>query len=193
MNVYQKWVKTRLKVDPEIKELKGKMRRISIAGHGGGNERSLAYKMLSESPKQWDVVFINNPTEAPPHWLPELAKSYCHLQFDDINTEFKTLRTPKIEDVQKALQWAKEGKEDVLVSCHAGVSRSAAIAYVLAASEYLPEDAIGVLNPERHQPNRLIVEIGSKLLEDKKVWTEFVQWQDRIDPDAQSILERTRY
>jgi predicted protein tyrosine phosphatase len=127
-----------------------------------------------------------------PAWVGKLAKEHLHLQFDDIVFENKRLKMPDIDDVLDALEWTKE-KEDVLFTCHAGASRSAAMAYVCACQDFYPEDAIQLLKPGVHVPNQKIVQFGVEALKDKNILETFKVWLDQ-DHNVDDIgIEYTRY
>src|SRR5262245_52675635 len=132
-----------------------------ICGH------SFVHGLLLEEPAQRDLILITNPGYMPfgdeAERVLELARRVLHLQFDDITTRFPDLKHPVVEDVQEALDWAS-GSEDLIVACHAGVSRSSALAYVLRSRDWSPSQAVKILERGIHSPNRLIVEIGAKLL-----------------------------
>lgn len=167
------------------------MEQAVICGHAT-NEKSPAFKVLSENPGHWNVVFVNNPGEHLPEWVKKFAKDVLHLQFDDILFESKTMKMPDIDDVLDALEWTKT-KDRVLFACHAGVSRSAALAYVCACQEFFPEDAIMLLKPGVHSPNHKIVQFGTEALKDRSILETFKNWLDQ-DHDADDIgIEYTRY
>jgi predicted protein tyrosine phosphatase len=167
------------------------MNRITICGHAT-NQKSPAFKLLEANPGHWSVVFINNPGEPLPVWVKKLSKDVLHLQFDDILFPSKSLKMPDVDDVLDAMEWTKT-KEDVLFTCHAGASRSAAMAYVCACQEFYPEDAIGILKPGIHTPNQKIVQFGVEALKDKRILEVFKEWTDR-DYGADDIgIEYTKY
>ena len=154
------------------------MNNVSILGHAT-NEKSPAFIFLKKHPKKWNIVFINNPTEPLPKWVNLLAKDVLHLQFDDIVFEGKKLlKAPSKEDISKALEWTKS-KDNVLFSCHAGVSRSSAMAYVCACQEFHHEDAIKMLIPMEHYPNYRIVTLGSEIIKNKDMLEAFKQWLEK--------------
>jgi len=90
-------------------------------------------------------------------WLPEHERMGYQL--------------PREEQIKELLNWSK-GKHDFVVHCTAGVSRSSAIAYVLACCFMPPSEAISVLDPYKHDPNDLIVQLGAKLLGNPEVLAE---------------------
>ena len=69
------------------------------------------------------------------------------------------------------------GKARVLVCCHGGISRSAATAYAIKCKECgNPVEAIRILTPVRHHPNRLVVSHAAEILEDKLVYNVYNEW-----------------
>jgi predicted protein tyrosine phosphatase len=84
-----------------------------------------------------------------------------HLQFEDFDSPRPGVRLPAAEDVRLALVWSAGGG-DLVVSCHAGLSRSSALAYVVRCRDWSPEAAIGVLTPGWHRPNGLVVRLGAE-------------------------------
>lgn len=167
------------------------MEKMTIAGHAT-NEKSPAYKLLHANPGQWNVVFINNPEEPMPAWVKKLAKEVLHLQFDDIVFENKRLKAPDIDDVLDAVEWTKD-RDNVLFACHAGVSRSSAMAYVCACADYYPETAIQLIKPGVHQPNLKIVQLGVEALKDKKILEVFKEWLDKDHEIDDPGIEYTKY
>lgn len=167
------------------------MNKVTICGHAT-NDRSPAFKLLESNLNHWSIVFINNPTEPMPVWAKKMAKDVLHLQFDDIIFENKRLKMPDIDDVLDALEWTKK-KEDVMFACHAGVSRSAAMAYVCACQEFYPEDAINLLKPGVHSPNQKIIQHGVEALGDKKILEVFKIWMDQDHQADDFGIEYTRY
>ena len=89
------------------------------------------------------------------------------MGFSDINDE-KGLFPPECEDVQSAIEFS-ENRERVVFHCLEGVSRSSALAYVVACAERGPDKALSILDFNLHWPNLLIVRIGAKILGDSRV------------------------
>lgn len=85
------------------------------------------------------------------------CKDALVLEMDDTITERQG--SPTKELVEKALSSNFE-----IVSCRAGISRSSAIAYLLACKRTSPEEAIQLLLPSKHFPNELILKYGMEIL-----------------------------
>jgi predicted protein tyrosine phosphatase len=95
------------------------------------------------------------------------------IQFDDLLApigggwaKHYTEKPPSEEDITTILEWAKQkmsnGKTFV-VQCTAGISRSSAVAVLIKCLEN-PAEALKVINPIIHSPNRLVLELGEKIL-----------------------------
>lgn len=100
--------------------------------------------------------------------------SLCSVIFDDISEPMAGAgyRLPKEKDIEKVLQWAKD-KENILVHCSAGISRSSAIAYLIECTRIPPCEAVKILKPGIHYPNRLMVKIGSEILGNPEIYEVF--------------------
>jgi len=136
--------------------------RIKILGH------ARVAKFLEQNPNQFDVIFISDPRNSyaieGSEKIPKLAKEICNLFFYDLISAGKdTFPGPSQEDIEKALAFAK-GRENLLVSCQAGISRSSATAYVIKAAETNPIDALDILDKSMHLPNDFIIYHGSNIL-----------------------------
>jgi predicted protein tyrosine phosphatase len=161
-----------------------------ICGHGS------VHGLLAEDPRARDLLLVTNPGFMPfgddANRVLAMARRVLRLEFDDFTSmpepyfEFADFTTvpaekvvlPAIEHVQQALEWAR-GSEDLIVACHAGVSRCSALAYVLRSRDWSPSQAIKLLTRGYHSPNRLIVEIGAKLLANPAVWDTYEVWRMR--------------
>jgi predicted protein tyrosine phosphatase len=106
-----------------------------------------------------------------------------HTYFDDawcnihIKYGYKILKSYQLFNI---LKWA-ENKSNFCIQCTSGISRSPAIAYLIACKEMSPQKAMSLLNPEIHKPNPLIVKLGAKILDNyeiEKVWKKNFQIND---------------
>lgn len=152
------------------KESKVGTLKLYISGHAG------AAGLLNERPDEFDVILYTNSNYPPPRPIVKNARDFIHFSVDDIDTERHGHVMPSAITVVNFLDWCK-GKNEILCVCHAGISRSSATAYVIAASRADPEEAMKVLIPNRHWPNRRIVWLGSQILEQPDIWKWFVDWQ----------------
>jgi len=143
---------------------------IFIAGHCAPT----CYATLSMYPKQLDAIVYSDPGWPLPGYLDEMAKSYIHLECFDTTDVREQAEPPTREIVKTALEWA-DGKDKLLVVCHAGISRSSATALLIAAKEWGIKEAFRILLPGWHRPNRLILKYGSELL-GLPVYDEYLKW-----------------
>jgi predicted protein tyrosine phosphatase len=132
---------------------------------------------IKNKPNFWDVISIrdfiskNSPVDDS-----ELnCKSIIKLFFDDIFYRYEETTYQKLakkEDIKAALEFSKD-KNNILVHCGAGISRSSAIAYIILSTTMLPSKAIEKLSFENHYPNEHIVKLGAKILSNKEIITSF--------------------
>lgn len=150
------------------------MNKIAIAGQAS-HAYSPLKKVLEDNPKEFDVVVINGPTDKVPDYVLEFGKDHLHLQFDDVIYDYGHMVKPERHHVEKALEWAK-GRENIVVACAAGISRSSATAYAITCQENNITDALSILYPQLHQPNKRIVYLASQILNQPEIWDSFVNW-----------------
>lgn len=161
----------------------------AISGQRSGllNEEDSYYsrvemaKAAKENPHQHHIIIIRDPDEAnvwDSYNHDRLyrkmicmaaeegmanAKSFVVLEFHDFWKLIPGVQLVTKDDVQKALDFAKD-KEEIIVACAAGISRSSATAYIIARSEASKDEAMTILNKEVHWPNRLVLEYGERIL-----------------------------
>lgn len=80
--------------------------------------------------------------------------------------------------VQSALQFAIN-KDKLIVSCRAGQSRSAALAYAISFQNNGLAAANSLLNPTRHKPNHSVIELASRFIDDPNFLSAFQRWADQ--------------
>jgi len=98
--------------------------------------------------------------------------------FDDIRIPVDGHITPSQESIGRILKWAEKRKH-IAVHCTAGISRSSAIAYLIACQRTSPKHAVKILDPAKHSPNLLILNLGAEILGNKSVSTEYVKWFEK--------------
>jgi predicted protein tyrosine phosphatase len=158
------------------------MKKIAIAGQAK-HARSPLKKVLETDPKGFDVIVINGPEDVVPDYVHELGREHLHLQFDDVIYDYGHMVKPERHHVEKALEWAK-GRENIVVACAAGISRSSATALAIVVQEHGILDAFSILHPELHEPNKRIVYLASKILGKPELWDEFVKWKEKHHNDS---------
>jgi len=145
-------------------------------------DRKSAVEDVRLEPYKWNVISIRDSKQgnAPIDDVIGLCRDVLILRFDDVQEkEPGDYVFPTIEDVRTALDWAR-GRTSILVHCHAGVSRSSAIAYLIACDMVGPEKAISILNPHIHFPNSLLVSFGAEILKDSMVSSVCETWKNQI-------------
>jgi predicted protein tyrosine phosphatase len=153
--------------------LENKEMNIKILPH------SLALREVLANSKKYNVIFITNPGD--PFYNPELhklidnAKESLISQFFD--REFKG--GPTKADIQRILDFAK-GKDNIICCCHAGKSRSSAVAFLIRCCQEDPSEAIKMLDTKKHDPNLLIIKTGIEILNNDKILTIAKQYKEKI-------------
>ena len=106
-------------------------------------------------------------------------------EFDDIEAPRRGDNLVKKEQIERLLDWARD-KDNLIVHCTAGVSRSSAMAYLIVCmKEGIPE-ALSILNYIYHCPNRYLIYAGSKILGNDEIYNQFVVWYN----DQKEKLEK---
>ncbi len=133
--------------------------------------------LLADEPGQRDLIVVSNPLAGLPDGIEGLPRRLLHLEFDDQTTPGRDVVLVTIEDIRRALEWSADYQR-LIVSCHAGISRSAALAYVIACRDHPPRVALGVLTRRWHVPNERIVRLGADVLADEEIYRAFLAWRD---------------
>ena len=132
--------------------------------------------LLQNEPNEWHALVMLDSGKQPTDFVKTHARSFMFLQFDDIEQPHPTKQPPTLKLVEQGLNFAR-GKEKLLVSCRAGQGRSVAMAYLISCEAHGVTEAIGLLNPTRHRPNRLVVEKGNTLLDNPDILRQFDAWR----------------
>ena len=107
-----------------------------------------------------------------------IFKDVLSVTFDDVTSDnCAPYVTPSIEDVKSILDWSKD-KDDIIVHCTAGISRSSAIAYLIEyekTKSFL--DALETLNYVLHCPNKLIVCQGAAIFKNFDIFSALLSWE----------------
>ena len=131
---------------------------------------------LESEPNEWDAIVILDSGLAHSDFVAHHAARFLYLRFDDVISASQGKRLPTADDLQTALDFAVQS-ENLMVCCRAGQSRSAATAFLICHRLNGADAARDLLDPKRHIPNALVVEIGTRLTDDDSVGQTFQKWQ----------------
>jgi predicted protein tyrosine phosphatase len=122
---------------------------------------------------QWNVLSISDKVVLKRPRFPD-ARRVTHLLFDDVEADSQVdghyAATP--DDVRTAISFAREiGNEPLLIHCYAGISRSTAIAWLIAYDRLKDRpdavrrafEIVRELRPMMH-PNRHVLMVGLEVL-----------------------------
>lgn len=129
--------------------------------------REALHEHVHNNSQQLDCVVIfepDKPNDRLVHEILPQCRDYIAVAFHDIEWPRQGYTEPQEEHVSAILDWAKERDGDLHVACRAGISRSSAIAYLIACTRMSPEEAVKILTPGVHEPNQLVLKIGRKIL-----------------------------
>ena len=132
--------------------------------------------LLESNPSSWDAIVILDSNLRETEFIATHTRNNLILRFDDVTTSTQGKRPPTGEDVRSAIQIAAES-DRLMVCCRAGQSRSAAIAFSIAYQELGEAAAIELLNPTRHSPNSLIIDLAATIIDDPMFLTTFYNWK----------------
>lgn len=121
-------------------------------------------KLESEGWADCIISLVDPTTEITPF----IKKHHIEI-FDDIVTPHDFYVLPTFEHVKRILDFTDKilDGQNLLIHCHAGISRSTAIALlVLCQSGFTPEQAVERVLEIRPQmwPNELVIQLGEEIL-----------------------------
>lgn len=131
--------------------------------------------LLEQEPNAWDAIVILDPVASHTAFVGEHTRRHLYLRFDDVELDTRGKRSPTTHDVRSALDFASKSQK-LLVCCRAGQSRSAATAFVISYELLGPDAARSLLDPKRHAPNSMIIELGSRLTTNSLLKETFDGW-----------------
>jgi predicted protein tyrosine phosphatase len=134
--------------------------------------------LLEQEPGQWHALVVLDSGRQATEFVARQARSHLYLRFDDVEEPRANKLSPAEAQIRQALDFAA-GKDRLLVCCRAGQGRSAALAYVIRCRESSVAEALKLLDPTRHRPNRLVVALGDAFLGDPAVLDQFDEWRRR--------------
>lgn len=132
--------------------------------------------LLEQEHKVCDAVVILDSGLSHTGFIAGHARRHIYLQFDDVDAAVGGKRVPTLDDVRAACEFAPDS-ENMLVCRRVGQSHSAAIGFVIGCQRFGPKTACDLLNPKQHIPNSLVIDLGTRLLDNPPVHQAFVKWQ----------------
>ncbi|WP_425397790.1 hypothetical protein [Aeoliella sp.] len=135
-----------------------------------------ASQLLQADPRVWDAIAILDSDLALSPRISDFAQRHVVLRFDDITSAEQCKRLVEQADVLRAMEFVEES-EACVVTCRAGQSRSAALAFALAYHLIGADAAAQLLNPRRHIPNLKVAEVASAALQNPAILQALVDWK----------------
>lgn len=132
--------------------------------------------LLEREAVRWDALVILDSQSSPTDFVELHARRHLYLRFDDVDRPMEGRRLVTTEQIAQGLDFCTGGGH-VLISCRAGQSRSAAMAYLVACKYQGIDEGLKLIDPKRHIPNPLIVRLGAGLLDRPDVWDAFERWR----------------
>ena len=105
--------------------------------------------------------------------------SIISVTFDDVERDEPGYITPDEKQIRDILDWAKD-KNNIVVHCTAGISRSSAIAYLIACTKMPKEQAIKYLNFTLHCSNHYVVNLGALVLNNINVYRYCIEKENEF-------------
>lgn len=134
--------------------------------------------LLEREPQQWHAIVLLDSGSTPTDFVEARARSHLYLRFDDIEGPRANKQSPTSAQVEEALRFAGD-KDKLLIACRAGQGRSVALAYVICCREHGVAEALKLLDPTRHRPNRLVVSLADAFLDIRDALDQFDEWRRR--------------
>jgi predicted protein tyrosine phosphatase len=110
--------------------------------------------------------------------------------FDDVVKDERHYMTPKKIQIKRILKWSESIENNFAVHCSAGVSRSAAIAYLIACQRMEKEEAIKILDFRLHCPNQLVITLGSEILKDNTLLDYYLKSSKKYYDQNKEIIDK---
>jgi predicted protein tyrosine phosphatase len=151
----------------------------------GGTLRSMLMHEQGDGDSDYDegndlavICIVNKDAEVPPE-IRAYAKKLLPLVFDDVDFVDDTYVRPEVEQIAKAIKFSKK-HENLIVSCHGGMSRSAALAFVIECTRVAhPKLAMGLWDRKKHHPNRRVIRLGGEILARPEMEACLDTWMQR--------------
>lgn len=123
-----------------------------------GRYEAKTYTYKENDKQNYIIVSINESNGKPNHFCREnkYLKDVLYLFFDDIDHEiegYQTMTNNDAEKVKKFIDIWKDKISNIIVHCHAGISRSSGVACAIA--RYLNGDDLYIWDKGKYSPNKL--------------------------------------
>src|SRR4051812_4329303 len=102
--------------------------------------------LLGQEPGRWHALVVLDSWATATRFVATRVQSHLYLRFDDIEQPQPPRQMPTSSAVEQGLQFAR-GKDRLVVICHAGQGRSAALAYLTGCQELGVAAALALLDP----------------------------------------------
>jgi predicted protein tyrosine phosphatase len=151
-----------------------------------------AVRQVKIEPNKWHVVSLRTPHSEAFRIMDdvaELCEGMVVREFDDVWVPERGKVMPSKADMDAVFEFVnREAPDNLIVHCHAGVSRSSAMAYAIACRDKPPEEAVKMLNPMLHMPNEWMVDMAATIMDNFEIYAEYEKAFDG-DPFASMIGE----
>lgn len=135
-----------------------------------------ASHLLESDARRWDAIIILDSNTLESEFVENNTRTSLFLRFDDVISSAQGKRSPTTEDIRSAIQFS-DGSDRLMVCCRAGQSRSVATAFSIAYHKLGADAALDLLDPKRHSPNSLIIQLASGIIDDPMFATMYNEWQ----------------
>ena len=143
--------------------------------------------LMAKEPGKYKAIIIheyNHPEDVSD--IVRNCKKSVLLSMDDITSG--RLGSPTKEQVKQVM----ELQDFDYVACKQGISRSSAIAYLIACKDEEPSEAVKVLDHTKHFPNELILKHGLDLWEEVGAEQSFIDDFKNVTTDFYNRIAEYR-
>jgi predicted protein tyrosine phosphatase len=131
--------------------------------------------LLENEPDQWDSIVILDSKLPESQFVIDQSRRFLQLSFDDITSPVSGQVAPYSDAIEQAIQFGTES-EKLIVCCRAGQSRSSATAFSVLYEKLGSQAALELLNPKRHSPNYLILQIADRIIDRPGILDAYDEW-----------------
>ena len=134
------------------------------------------WEFLTNSDKYTKILSIQTPFQSEPDTIKKIGENHLILYINDIDRRIvdkdKIYEPPSKEEVLRGLEFAKTWKADdiVLIHCHAGISRSPAMAFgiVWYLTSFNKQETLKIMDQmcKDRIPNKAIMQIWRDYFKD---------------------------